>query len=134
MRNIGYVIALVLLSSCLSSAQSAITHRTLRFTTFVDTFVPGDGSCPNCTVAAYCTTSGCTASARLFPGWHVTCPVAAGRTCTFALQANNAFWSTPGDAPFIDCKVDGQVLCQYFTIPGSNMINTVNMTFLVAVK
>jgi hypothetical protein len=87
---------------------------------------------------ASCTAPGCTASGPLTPGWNVTCPVAANLTCTFVLQANVAFSSTSGDSPFVTCKVDGKVPCQYFTIPtpdaSGTLVNPGNMTFVVSVK
>ena len=139
-------LALVLLSISSVGFAQTLTHRTLQFTTFLETNNPGDGGCQiNCTIAFSCSTAGCTASGRLFPAWNVTCPASAGHTCTFVLLPTIAFLSSGGDLPFVSLKIDRSKGPAYFPVPGAcgtitdfgcgvqNLVN-VATTLLVIVK
>jgi len=69
--------ALSLLATAPTMAQTIISNETLVTTTFVVNKKPA---------TAYCSGTGCSARTSMFAPIPVTCPVAAGKTCTFHIS------------------------------------------------
>jgi hypothetical protein len=71
------LVALSLLATPASTAQTVISNETLVTTTFVVNKKPA---------TAQCGTTGCRAKTSMFAPVAVTCPVATGQTCTFHIS------------------------------------------------
>lgn len=125
---------LVLLANSLVMAQVAVySGRTLKRTVLMT--VGNQGSLA---AQASCNDApGCSATAPLFPVRNVTCPVLAGKTCTFTMQAETpVFLLDTGNLATLSCQVPGAIGPQ---ILANNIISfaesgPASFTFLAQVK
>ena len=94
---------LVLLTSSLALAQVAVySGRTLKKTVLMTV-----GNHASLAAQASCSDApGCSATAPLFPARNIVCPAVAGKTCTFAMQAETpVFLASTGDLATLSCHV-----------------------------
>lgn len=92
-------LSLSLISNTLADAQTTAIFSacTLNRTMYVTM-----GGHPGYAGSASCGTSGCIATGQLLPYWNVTCPLAAGGVCTFAMDVVTSYTLTQGDLGFLN--------------------------------